>query len=282
MSAVNRLYNSVELKEFYLKLKKEYGERESDLYVSTFSRSGTTWMQVILYQLTTHGSMDFEHIFDVSPWILYSAIRNTVPKQVPEPRILKTHESMEFFPDTTKGKFIYVVRDGKDVLVSLFHHKRNSCGYKGSFDEHVKEFVDSTEQYNWFDHTRQWLENSSQLPIFIVRYEELKLNFTDSLQKIADFCGISLTDEIVQRTIERSSFEFMRQYQDKLGPHTSHFTGASDAAYMVRCPDQFVRHGQIGEGAQTLTPQQLQLYQQRFDEVFQDMSRYPWLSAYRG
>ncbi len=280
MSAVDRLYSSAELEKLYLKLKKEYGERDSDIYVSTFSRSGTTWMQIILYQLTTRGDMDFEHLFDVSPWILYSAIRNTIPKQVPEPRILKTHEAIDFFPPATKGKFVYVVRDGKDVLVSLFHHKRNSRGYDGSFDEHVKEFVDSSVRYNWFDHTKQWLENNNQLPILIVRYEELILNFESSLQKIAAFCGITLTDEIVQRTIERASFAFMRQHQDKLGPHTSHFSGAAGtAAYVVRRPDQFVRSGQIGEGLQTLTQAQLQLYQQRFDEVFQDKRMYSWLSS---
>ena len=40
-----------------------FGEREDDIYISTYPKSGTTLMQMILYHLTTDGRMNFNHIY---------------------------------------------------------------------------------------------------------------------------------------------------------------------------------------------------------------------------
>jgi len=49
-----------------------------------------------------------------------------------------------------------VVRDGRDVCVSRYHHRRSFKGYTGSFDEHFQNFLFGTE-YNWFNHVAGWL-----------------------------------------------------------------------------------------------------------------------------
>jgi hypothetical protein len=40
----------------------EFVPRLDDIFIVTYPRSGTTWMQMILYQLTTDGALDFPHI----------------------------------------------------------------------------------------------------------------------------------------------------------------------------------------------------------------------------
>ncbi len=281
-SIFEQFATSEELQRQYFEARRKYGERHSDIYVSTFSRSGTTWMQLILYQLTTtDGNMDFHHLFDISPWIFYSTIRGIPPVQVPDPRILKTHEPYDFFPKSTKGKFIYVIRDGRDVIVSLYYHKINVRGYDGSFDEHVNDFINN-DYYNWFEHVRAWLENTENSPILYIQYEHLKRNFREAVEKIASFCNIDLSEKRMSRIEERTSFAFMKAHQKQLGPHPTHFAGVSNPAYVVRDPSQFVRNGQIGDGMLLLEPHHIAMYENKFDAVLGSLiSDFPMLDAYR-
>lgn len=252
-------------------LRTIYGERDSDIYISGYSRSGTTWTHLILYQLTTDGNMDFDHIFHVSPWLFYNAMRGTEPPNPPEPRILKTHDNYKFFPKSSKGRFIYVVRDGRDALVSFYHHRVNVKGFAGSFDDHFNEFVYGMEYnghyYNWFEHVKDWVENKSQLPIFYVRYESLKQDFDNTIKKIVEFCDIPVTDEVLRRTRERTTFAFMKEQQLKLGPSPTQFRETTDAPYKVKNQAQFIRKGNVGEGKLVLTSGQNEVYLKKFHEV---------------
>lgn len=255
--------------EFELRYRRDlavFGESDSDLVVSTFSKSGTTWMQWILYQLTTDGSLDFDHLFDVSPWVWYATLREVPPARVPAPRILKSHDDYRRFAGGRRGRFVFVLRDGRDVCISLFHHRRNFKRYDGSFEEHFDHFLDNTE-YNWFDHLRPWLENRRGLSILYVRYEDLKRDFEGTVRRLAVDCGIAANDDVMARVIERCGFAFMKQHEPKFAPRNEHFAGRTDAPYLVRHADQFIRHGVVGEGAATLTASQLARYRDRFDRT---------------
>ena len=87
----------VEFEYRYRRYLAEYGASDSDIIISTFSKSGTTWCQIVLYQLTTSGDMDFDHLFDISPWVWYSAMREVQPMITPSPRILKSHDDYRRF-----------------------------------------------------------------------------------------------------------------------------------------------------------------------------------------
>jgi len=248
----------------YRQLRTVYGERDSDIYISSYTRSGTTWTQMILYQLTTDGDMDFEHIFDVSPWLYYSALRDLEPARPPEPRILKTHDHYDFFDKNTPGRFIYVVRDGKDVLWSFYHHRLNVKGYTGSFDDHFEEFLEDTD-YQWFHHVRDWFENRNDLPILFVTYESLLDAFEDTIGRIVDFCGIPVNEAILQRTRERTTFPFLKQHAAQLGPRPEHFKGEQQGKYQVKDQSEFIRKGVAGEGKDQLTPRQRARFAEKFD-----------------
>jgi hypothetical protein len=214
--------------------------------------------------LTTDGDMDFDHLFDVSPWIWYSALRRRPPVKTPAPCILKSHDRYGRFAHGKRGRFIFVVRDGRDVCVSLFHHRKNFKRYNGTFEAHFDDFINGKE-YNWFDHLRPWLENTAQLPITYVRYEDMKRDLGMTVQVVANACGIVLSQEKLQQVQERCSFEFMKHHQHRFAPRNEHFLGLEDCPYHVRDPEQFIRHGQVGEGVASLTEQQLERYRDRFD-----------------
>ena len=250
----------------YQRYVAEFGEADSDIVISTFSKSGTTWVQIILYQLTTDGAMDFDHLFDISPWVWYAAMRQTQPMVTPAPRILKSHDDYRRFRTGRRGRFIFVLRDGRDVCVSLFHHRRNFKRYEGTFEEHCDSFLRDPE-YNWFDHLYPWLENAHQLSIHYVHFEDLKRNFDETVCGIADFCCINVNEITMARTRERCQFAAMKVHESQLGPRNSHFTGIADTPYFVKESGQFIRRGEVGEGLATMSDTQLAAYRERFDRT---------------
>lgn len=268
---------SLEFECRYRRYLAEFGEADSDVVVSTFSKSGTTWMQLILYQLTTCGDMSFDHLFDVSPWVWYAAVRQTQPALTPAPRLLKSHDDYRRFKNGKRGRFIFVTRDGRDVCVSLFHHRKNFKRFEGSFKQHFYDFLYGAE-YNWFEHTKRWFENSYGLPIHYVRYEDLKSDFETTVRGVADYLGLQIDDAIIARTVDRCSFSAMKRHESQLGPRNDHFANTAEAPYFVKNPDQFIRRGQIGDGLATLSAEQLEDYRDRFDRSLAD---FPPLAAYR-
>lgn len=266
--------------EFELRYRRylaEFGESDDDIVVSTFSKSGTTWMQMILYQLTTDGAMEFDHLFDISPWVYYSALRETTPARTQRPRIIKSHDRYGRFGRGRRGRFIFVVRDGRDVCLSLFHHRRNFKRYDGSFDQHFEDFIHG-EEYNWFDHIRPWLENKAGLPVTYVRFEDLKHDFVATVQRVAQACNIEAGPATLARVRERCSFTYMKQHEARFAPRNEHFAGKTGIPYLVRNPDQFIRHGNVGEGVAALSQRQLDIYRERFDR---SLSGFPLIADYR-
>src|SRR5512143_2666510 len=52
---------------------RAYQPAPSDIFVMTPAKCGTTWMQQIVHGLRTRGSMDFDEITCVVPWIEMAA-----------------------------------------------------------------------------------------------------------------------------------------------------------------------------------------------------------------
>jgi aryl sulfotransferase len=103
--------------------------REDDIVISTYAKSGTTWVQQIIGQLLFDGSDDLE-VAKMSPWMDL----RVPPKEVKLPaveaqthrRFVKTHLPVDALVFSPKAKYIYIGRDGRDVVWSLFNHHFNA------------------------------------------------------------------------------------------------------------------------------------------------------------
>lgn len=266
-----------ELAARYQRWLAAFGEADSDLYVGTYSKSGTTWMQVLLYQLTTPGDMGFDHFFDVSPWVWYAALRRVPPATVPAPRILKSHDPIEHFAPDVRGRFVCVLRDGKDVCVSWFHHRRSFKGYTGTWDEHVEEFIHG-EDYSWFRHVRGWLDNPAGLPITYVHFEDLRRDLVGTARALVQALDLDVDDGAYARVAAHCTFAAMKAHERQLGPRVEHFADAERPAYVVQEDKPFLRRGEVGEGVVALSEAQRDAYRRRFDEILGDHAR---VAAYR-
>lgn len=249
----NKLYKlalrfSAKVKRFadqlhFEQYKMKFGEQDSDIYIVTYPKSGTTLLQMIMYQLTTEGGADFDHIYDVSPWIRNASFKKKEPKEYPAPRIIKSHDYYFEFEKNKKGRFLFVYRDGMDVAVSLYHQNKNYNKADLEFDKYMKEFL-KPKKRNWFNHSKGWFRNKNGFPVLYIRYEDLIKNKRAEIERIIDFCELKVDESVIERAMHYSSFEFMKEHEEKFGVQPKE---------KVVVYNQFIRKGKKGEGKKTLS-----------------------------
>ena len=72
----------------------------TDFIISPYAKCGTTWLEQIVHGLRTRGSMEFDEINTVIPWleVAYDVGWDLVKPQVAEPRVYKSHTSLHVVP----------------------------------------------------------------------------------------------------------------------------------------------------------------------------------------
>jgi len=240
--------------------------RASDIFIVTYPKSGTNWMQMILYQLTTDGDMEgLTHLLEATPWIEVPFGRSRDMENVPSPRIIKSHLSYKRIP---KGpsKYIYVMRDGKDVVVSHFYQNgRIPVGFNMTFTKFFNRWMRGwVDSGLWFNHVAGWWAHRNDPSVLFIRYEDLQRDAEGTIRRIAAFCNIVLDDERLARVLQRSSFAFMKQYEHKIDPmpFMSKDLGAAPRSFERV---SFLRKGTVGDWKAHLSAEQ----RVRFDQEFE-------------
>jgi hypothetical protein len=229
------------------KLMNDFGQKDSDIYVVSYPRSGTTLMQMILYQMTTDGDMDFKHIYDVSPWSRFSAFFNRPMPSVGERRIIKTHDPYESFEHVKKGKFVFLIRDCLDVIPSIYQQTLDYVDPSVNF-----ELLSERNMKRWFDYNISWEENKSQLDILYVNYEDLVNQKEEVISILSKFINTEIDELTMERVLERTSLDFMKKHESKFGDQPDHW----------KVYNNFIRNGRVGEGKSKFTAEQLKQYRQ--------------------
>ena len=103
--------------------------RDGDVIVGTYGKSGTTWTQQMVAQMLLGPDPDLA-VGEMSPWVDL----RVPPKEVKLPaieaqthrRVLKTHLPVDSLVYSPKAKYIYIGRDGRDVIWSMYNHHANA------------------------------------------------------------------------------------------------------------------------------------------------------------
>ena len=240
----------------------EYDGSPDDIFIVTYPRSGTTWLQMIVYQLTTDGAMDFAHIDDVSPYLEVTMIprRRKISDLQATPRVVKSHLPYHEIPKGP-GRYIYGVRSGLDVAVSYHHHSRKYVQGMAelSLSEFFSRFMAGRVLYgSWFEHAAGWLRNKDRLNVLVLTYEELSADLEGVVRRIADFCGITIDPAAMPRILERCSFAFMRE-------HDARFVGKQWPKNPAAPETPFIRQGQVGGFRQELDARAVREFQEACD-----------------
>jgi hypothetical protein len=189
--------------------------RPTDVVVTPWGKSGTTWTQQIVHTLRTRGDMDFDDISRVVPWIEMSPLLgiDLDAEQRANPRAFKSHLPATLVPKG--GRYINVVRNPADVLVSNFKFMEGWFLEPGAIgiEEFARETFFKTNDY--YEHLKSWWPRRNDPDVLFLAYELMLKDSAASIRRIASFIGVPLDDELLALTLEHSTIEFMLAHKNR-------------------------------------------------------------------
>ncbi|MCK0127771.1 sulfotransferase domain-containing protein [Erythrobacter sp. F6033] len=257
------------------------------VWLASYPKSGNTWVRILLSNLlglkavsdddgiSPAGGMTsdrrmFEHYTGVNSYELTKAeidlLRPSVYREAARNStgifLIKAHDAFRRLPDNqpcfpancSRGVLL-MVRDPLDVAISYAHHsgeddlEKEVAGMNdpqrflgGGEKEQLHQFMG-----DWSAHYRSWIQQND-IPVCVVRYEDLQVDAARELKKIVKFIGIKPPECAlsIEQAVEASRFDRLQKIESAKG-----FQERPAVA------DRFFRSGRSGEGRETM-PDRLQ------------------------
>jgi hypothetical protein len=186
-----------------------------DTFIVSYPRSGNTWTRFLIANLL-HPEEPATFV-NIERWVPDSEAQSSrYLKQVPRPRIIKSHE---YFDHRFK-RVVYVVRDPRDIALSYYDFQRK---YRQIFDgypltKYVSDFVagrlSSSSWGTWGENVGSWISARGGRPGFLLlRYEDMLADTEGELRKVAAFFAVDATPQVLSQSVERSSAERLRSLE---------------------------------------------------------------------
>ena len=227
-----------------------YRASPTDVFIATYPKCGMTWLQQILHCLRTGGDSDFDEVTAVVPWLEMADAMSIDPSapQRAQPRVFKTHLLYERIPKG--GRYIHMVRNPADVLVSMFHF------HEGWLLEPGAVSLNSTRSSSSFWAGAAVTTGSFRLPgghigtitICYIAHEQLLASPAKTIARIVAFAGLALDDELLALTFTLSGIAYMKAHEHQFDDHL--FRAVTDPQYVLPADNRStkVREGKAGAG----------------------------------
>ena len=215
--------------------------RDDDIVIATYAKSGTTWMQQIVSQLVFKGAegVDVSH---ASPWV---DLRIMPPEaiagleQIPHRRFVKTHLPVDALVFSPKAKYIYIGRDGRDAVWSMYNHHananekwygalNNTPGRVGppigpppdSIHDYYRQWMEQDGHPFWpyWENLRSWWAVRNLPNVMIIHFNDMKADLPGSIRKIGNFLGIKPDAATLAKIVEHCSFDYMKAHAELSAP----------------------------------------------------------------
>jgi hypothetical protein len=216
-----------------------------DIFLAGYPKSGNTWMQNLVVALLY--GIDLEKVPYTFIHELVPGPRRRYYRRYSTPALFKTHD----LPKPQHRRVIYIVRDGRDVMVS-YQHFYNTIHRTSKT---ALELLQDKRLYpsQWHRHVRRWLNNPHGADLLIVKYEDLKRDTVGELRRLCAFMGLERDEAALQHAAAQGAFDAMRQREQVFGMENPRWP--KDAS--------FVRSGQIGGHTKDLPPDALEYFMRK-------------------
>lgn len=257
--------------------------RSGDIVISTRSKSGTTWVQMIAAMLVI-GSPELPvPLGELSPWLdwLVSS-RGSVFGQLEAQshrRVIKTHTPLDGLPLDERATYIVVARHPLDMAVSLYHQQANLDRVRlreltGQAPPAGPELTPPPLRawlLSWIDWSGPPAEALDSLPgvmwhlsdawllrdeanVVLVRYEDLWADLEGEMRRLASRLGAEPAAEAWPALVDAARFESMAAQAARVVP---------DGLGVLKDSARFFRRGSPGEGREVLSSGEVERYLER-------------------
>ena len=253
--------------------------RDDDIIIATYAKSGTTWMQQIVAQMLFGGDPTLA-VAEMSPWVDL----RVPPKEVKLPqieaqtnrRILKTHLPVDALVFSPRAKYVYIARDGRDVVWSLYnHHVNANAAWYGALNDtpgrvgpaiepppaDIRQYWhdwmdrDGHPFWSFWDNVRSWWPARALPNVLFVHFSALKRDMPGEMRNIARFLDIPIDESRWQDIVGYCSFDWMKQHATQSVP--------LGGAFWDGGAEVFINKGVNGRWADTLTREESAEYEAR-------------------
>lgn len=280
--------------------------RDDDIVITTPSKSGTTWMQTLVALLLFDGVPD-EPVYELSPWLDMN-VRTVQEAHAmlaaqTHRRFIKTHTPLDGLPWDDRVTYLTVGRDPRDIFVSMLHHGDNLDSDRtmalrvaavgdDDLEEVMAEWEDSDDprdQFRFFlerdrgrnsgstrlahlvHHLRLAWERRHLPNVHLFHYADLTADLPGQMHRLAGVLGIDCSPEHARELARLASLEAMRGRAQDTTPEAS--------MGIFTDPARFFRGGRRGDGAASMTEQELARYDERVAELAGDPELVTWIHA---
>lgn len=272
--------------------------RSGDIVISTRSKCGTTWTQMICGLLIFGEPRLPAPLARLSPWLDWlieprDDVHARLAAQTHR-RFIKTHTPLDGLPYDERVTYLVVGRHPLDMAVSLYHQVANIDRVRqrqllGAPDQPVSAPTARPPLrdwlLSWIDHDgdpRQELDSLAgvmwhmsdawsrrhQPNVLLLRYEDLVADLDGQMRRIADRLGITVPADTWPRLVEAATFTRMRANARELAP---------DPAGILKDPHAFFRRGTPGAGRELLTEEEHAHYHRRAAALGGQADMLAWL-----
>ncbi|MCB0738455.1 MAG: sulfotransferase domain-containing protein [Bacteroidetes bacterium] len=221
------------------------------IYLASYPKSGNTWVRFIIANI-------YNQLENKVSEVTFHNVQELIPETGVEkkfgfnklPEVVKTHDRFK------KGmkKTILIVRNPIDVANSYYHYLVSEKQKSVTFNSLLKDADKGLSAICAF--ATEYINSGIELKV--LTYENLHSNSVREIKSLTNFLGIEVSQNVIEKAIELSSFNSMRKVENEHGrPY-------------AKTDFKFTRLGVVGDGLAQLNDED-KLYAREI------LSKYPVL-----